>query len=83
MPDFRAELRVHLRAGVLDPAGEAVEASLRHLGFEVERVEVGKLLSVELSAASQEAAEEAVRRMARELLVNPVLEDYDLEVHVR
>ncbi len=83
MPEYRAELRVHLRTGVLDPAGEAVQASLRHLGFAAARVEVGKLLTVDLTAGSPEEAEAAVHRMAKELLVNPVLEDYVLEVHAR
>jgi phosphoribosylformylglycinamidine synthase PurS subunit len=83
MPEYRAELRIHLRVGVLDPAGEAVQASLAHLGFEATRVEVGKLLSVDLTAASPEEAEATVHRMAKELLVNPVLEDYVLEVHER
>lgn len=83
MPDYRVELRVHLRSGVLDPAGEAVGASLGHLGFAVERVEVGKLLTVDLTADGPEAAEAAVQRMAKELLVNPVLEEYVLEVRPR
>jgi phosphoribosylformylglycinamidine synthase len=83
MAEFRAELRVHLRQGVLDPAGEAVQTSLGHLGFDVERVEVGKLLTVDLCADTRGGAEAAVRRMARELLVNPVLEDYELEVRPR
>ncbi|MDA8344147.1 MAG: phosphoribosylformylglycinamidine synthase subunit PurS [Thermaerobacter sp.] len=83
MPNYRAELRIHLRSGVLDPAGEAVQSSLGHLGFAVDRVEVGKLLTVDLSASSPAEAEEALRRMAKELLVNPVLEDYDLEVRAR
>jgi len=80
MPEFRAELRVRLREGVLDPAGQAVAGSLRDLGFTATSVGVGKLLLVTLDAPSRAAAEGEVRRMAQEILVNPVLEDYDLEI---
>jgi len=80
MPEFRATLEVRLRAGVLDPAGQAVGRSLRDLGFPVESVGVGKLLELTLQAPTRAQAEEAVRRMAAELLVNPVLEDYEIEI---
>ena len=80
MPDFRAQLRVRLRAGVLDPAGQAVAHALRDLGFETQGVAVGKLLELSVAAPSPAAAEAEVRRMAAELLVNPVLEDYEIEI---
>ena len=80
MPEYRAHLQVRLRQGVLDPAGQAVGHALRDLGFPARDVGVGKLLELTVEAASPEAAEAEVRRMAAELLVNPVLEDYALEL---
>ncbi len=80
MPEYRAHLQVRLRTGVLDPAGQAVGHALGDLGFAARDVAVGKLLELTLEAASLEAADAEVRRMAAELLVNPVLEDYDLEI---
>ncbi len=83
MPEFHAQLRVRLRPGVLDPAGQAVAHSLKDLGFAAREVAVGKLLELTLPAPTAEAAEAEVRRMAAELLVNPVLEDFELEISAR
>ncbi len=83
MPEYRAQLQVRLRQGVLDPAGQAVGHALRDLGFTARDVAVGKLLELTLEASSREDAEEAVRRMAAEILVNPVLEDFALEISPR
>ncbi len=83
MPEYRAQLGVRLRSGVLDPAGQAVGHALRDLGFSARDVAVGKLIELTVDAASLELAEAEVRRMAAELLVNPVLEDFDLEIAPR
>ena len=83
MPEFRAQLRVRLRPGVLDPAGQAVGHSLKDLGFSAREVAVGKLLELTVSAPTAEAAAAEVRRMAAELLVNPVLEDFELDISAR
>jgi phosphoribosylformylglycinamidine synthase PurS subunit len=53
---------------------------LSDLGFAAQDVAVGKLLELKVAAQSLEAARVEVRRMAAELLVNPVLEDYELEI---
>lgn len=76
-----ARIHVTLRPVVLDPQGDAVLHGLRQLGYDdVASVRVGKYLEVTLTAASQSAADEAIRQMCDRLLANPVIERYDFSV---
>lgn len=78
---FRARFRVSLKKTVLDPQGKAVKSALHALGYgSVTDVRVGKLLEVTLGASSEEEAFKLADEMARKLLANPVIEDYQLEV---
>ena len=71
---------VYPRAEVLDPQGRAIEDALGRIGFRgVERVRAGKSFEVALSAASRAEASEAIDRMCRQLLANPIVEDYSVE----
>ena len=71
---------VYPRAEVLDPQGRAIEDALGRIGFDgVERIRAGKSFEVSLNAASRAAASEAVDRMCRSLLANPIVEDYNVE----
>jgi phosphoribosylformylglycinamidine synthase len=79
--DFRVEVRVTPRRGILDPQGSAVQGALRSLGFGgVEEVHVGRLIRFTLAAGSEGEAQERVDAMCRQLLANPVTEDYDVRV---
>ena len=70
-----------LKPTVNDPQGLAVRTGLHHLGFEsVEAVRMGKYLEVSLEAADEAAARQHVDRMCRQLLANPVIEQYRFEV---
>lgn len=81
MTDYRVEVRVTPRRGILDPQGSAVQGALRSLGFGgVEDVHVGRLIRFTLSAGSESEAAERVDAMCRQLLANPVTEDYDVRV---
>ena len=77
-------IRVHVtpRKGVLDPQGQAVASGLRSLGFDgVADVKVGKVIDLELRGVDDEAlALEQARRMARELLANGIVEDFEVAV---
>jgi phosphoribosylformylglycinamidine synthase len=78
---FRIEVRVTPRPGLLDPEGKAIQHALSSLGYAgAEDVRVGKLIELDLQAASEEAALETARTMCRRLLANPVTEDYDVRV---
>ena len=77
---FRARVTVQLNAGVNDPQGLTVRGSLHDLGFsEVADVRIGKLINIELAADSEAAAAERAEAMCRQLLVNPVIESFDIE----
>ena len=71
---------VRPKQGILDPQGEAVQVSLRKLGFDVSRVRVGRVLDVELAADGAEDAREQVERMCAELLANPLIESFEIQL---
>jgi phosphoribosylformylglycinamidine synthase PurS subunit len=72
---------VRLKVGILDVQGAAVQKALAGLGFtEVSDLRVGKVIEIELDTATAEAARGRVGEMCRQLLANPVLEDYTIEM---
>ena len=68
------------KAGILDPQGEAVQASLSTLGFSVTRARVGRLVDLEVATDDAEAARAEVERMCAELLANPLIESFEVVV---
>jgi phosphoribosylformylglycinamidine synthase subunit PurS len=68
------------KAGILDPQGEAVQASLSTLGFAVSRVWVGRLVDLEVEADDPAAARAEVERMCADLLTNPLIEGFEVVV---
>jgi phosphoribosylformylglycinamidine synthase subunit PurS len=77
---MKAVVLVRPKAGILDPQGEAVESSLRHLGFAVGEARVGKIIDLELAAEDESAARAEVERMCEQLLANPLIESYEIEL---
>ena len=72
---------VRPKAGILDPQGQAVESSLRHLGFAVGDARVGRLVELDVSAVDESEARVQVERMCEQLLANPLIESYEIELH--
>jgi phosphoribosylformylglycinamidine synthase PurS subunit len=79
-PGMRATVLVRPKDGILDPPGEAVLGSLRHLGFNVEQVRIGRVIDLELTASDAAAARAEVERMCEQLLANPLIESFDIEL---
>ena len=77
---MKATVLVRPKAGILDPQGAAVEGSLRKLGFAVGTARVGRLVDLEVEAASPEEARAQVERMCADLLANPLIESYEIEL---
>jgi phosphoribosylformylglycinamidine synthase len=77
----KATVLVRPKDGILDPQGQAVEQSLRKLGFDVAQARIGRVVDVEVKASSPEEARERVDEMCRQLLANPLIESYEVEVH--
>jgi phosphoribosylformylglycinamidine synthase subunit PurS len=76
----KATVLVRPKAGILDPQGEAVESSLRQLGFPVGDARVGRLIDLEVEASTAAEARAEVERMCERLLANPLIESYEIEV---
>jgi phosphoribosylformylglycinamidine synthase subunit PurS len=77
---MRATVLVRPKPGILDPQGEAVETSLRHLGFSVGEARVGRVVDLEVSERDPAAARAEVERMCEQLLTNPLIEGYEIEL---
>ena len=77
---MRATVAVRPKPGILDPQGEAVRGSLQHLGFDVTEARVGRLVELELAATDAAAAKVEVERMCEQLLANPLIETYEIEI---
>ena len=71
---------VRPKPGILDPQGQAVESSLRHLGFAVGEARVGKLVDVELATDDRDEALAQLQQMCEQLLTNPLIESYAIEL---
>ena len=77
---MKARVLVRNKRGVFDPQGKVVEGGLQRLGYHaVSSVRVGKVIEIELDAATQADATEQIDRMCSQFLVNPVIEDYTIE----
>ena len=77
---FVARVLVRPKAEVRDPQGEAVLAALRSLGHDVAEVRTGKEIVVTFEATDERAAHTTAERMGDQLLANPVIETYAIEV---
>jgi phosphoribosylformylglycinamidine synthase len=77
---MKATVLVRPKPGILDPQGQAVESSLRHLGFAVGDARVGKLVELEVDAADEAEARAQVERMCEQLLANPLIESYEISL---
>ena len=78
---MKARVQVTLKRGVLDPQGQAIGRALAGLGFgAVGAVRTGKVIEIELGEGDAARAREQVDRMCRQLLANPVIEDYTIEL---
>ena len=77
---MRITVLVRPKAGILDPQGQAVEGSLRHLGFAVADARVGRLVDIELEADDPAQARAEAERMCEQLLTNPLIESYEIEL---
>jgi phosphoribosylformylglycinamidine synthase len=79
---MKAKVYVTLKDGVLDPQGKAIQHAVELLGFDrISDVRQGKYFEIDLQDSYDEAAaHEAATKMAREILANPVIEDYSVEI---
>jgi phosphoribosylformylglycinamidine synthase PurS subunit len=78
---MKARVHVMLKAGVLDPQGQAIGNALSGLGFKgIGEVRQGKLIELELAESDPVQARAQVEAMCKELLANPVIEQYTIDI---
>jgi phosphoribosylformylglycinamidine synthase PurS subunit len=78
---FRYAVNVTPKAGILDPQGRAVENSLAHLAVAgVSAVRVGRRIELTAEAPDEASARSTVERLATELLSNPLIEAFQVEL---
>ena len=78
---FKAEIDVMPKKELLDPQGKAVSSSMKNLGLpEVGNVRIGKHISLEVEADSEDAAKEKVEKACKELLANQIMESFEFEL---
>ena len=77
---MRATILVRPKPGILDPQGEAVQSSLRQLGFAVGEARVGRVIDLELGNGDgdRENARAELERMCEQLLANPLIESFEI-----
>ena len=83
MTDYTATVTVRLKQGVLDPEAETTERALGRLGFELSDLRAADTFEIDLEAESADGARERVTEMTEQLLANPTLHDYGVEVEPR
>lgn len=78
---MKARVTVTLKAGVLDPQGQAIEGSLKGLGFPgIGAVRQGKVFDLALEGTDAEVARSQITEMCEKLLANTVIENYAIEI---
>jgi phosphoribosylformylglycinamidine synthase PurS subunit len=77
---MKATVLVRPKDGILDPQGQAVESSLRQLGFAVGEARVGRVVDLEVQSSDPAGARAEVERMCEQLLANPLIESYEIEL---
>jgi phosphoribosylformylglycinamidine synthase PurS subunit len=72
---MRARVLIRPKEGILDPQGQVVERAAPALGFEgVSHVHIGRLVELDVADETQ------LERMCEQLLANPLIEDYEIEI---
>jgi phosphoribosylformylglycinamidine synthase PurS subunit len=78
---MKVRVRVTLKPGILDPQGKAIGNALGALGFGgIGEVRQGKVIEIELAETDPARIREQTEAMCKQLLANPVTEDYAIEI---
>jgi phosphoribosylformylglycinamidine synthase PurS subunit len=81
MIKFQAEIDVMPKKEILDPQGKAVTGSMKNIGLaEITNVRIGKHISLEIEADSEETAKAKVEQACKNLLANLIMESYSFKI---
>lgn len=81
MSTYQARIYVTLRPSVSDPAGIAIESGLKNLGYNTSHVRIGKYIELQLDAPDPTTAQTQLTEMCEQLLANPVIENYRIDLN--
>ncbi|MDD4663477.1 MAG: phosphoribosylformylglycinamidine synthase subunit PurS [Caldisericia bacterium] len=74
-------VNVQPKANILDPQGKTIHHALQNLGFQsIQEIRIGKRIKIIMEAASVKEATTKAQEMCEKLLINPLIEEYTLEV---
>ncbi len=77
----KARVVITLKKTIMDAQGQTVEKALHNLGYQgVQNVRIGKYVEMEVNGAPKEQVTTQVDKMCRELLSNPIVEDFSVEI---
>ena len=78
---YKAEIDVMPLKALLDPQGKAVTSSMKNIGIpEITNVRIGKHISLEVEADTKEIANHKVEKACKDLLSNPIMENYEFSI---
>ncbi len=77
---YNVQIKVMLLKDLLDPQGKAVQSGLKNLGINVQDVRIGKHITLQMDADSEEQAKQLADDACKKLLANPVMEFYEIEM---
>jgi len=78
---MKAQVFVSLKRTVLDPQGKTIQSALKKMGYQgVDDVRQGKYFELQLGGLDKAAAQKEVERIAREVLTNPVIEEFSYQI---
>jgi phosphoribosylformylglycinamidine synthase len=78
---MKAYVYVSLKKSVLDPQGKTIHGALRKMGYQgVSDIRQGKYFEITLDGMDEVAARSEIERMAREVLTNPVIEEFHYSI---
>jgi len=81
MSTYNANIKITLRDGILDVQGKTVEHALHSIGFEaINTVRIGKFVTLNIEAESTSKAHEIVDSACKQIIANPIIEDYVIEI---
>ena len=78
---MKAYITVMLKTTVLDPQGKTIHGALKKMGYKgVDAVRQGKFFELNLDGLDKAAAKSEVERIAKEVLTNPVIEEFSYRI---
>ena len=78
---FNAKVHVTLKKSVLDPQGQTILHAMDHMGIDsISGCRVGKFFEVEIESDSPESARKKLEQVAKDILSNPVIEDFTVDI---